>query len=122
LSVVIDQQENVKRALRKANPQDLYELLGNLPEDFLFSVYQVFVAGIHLRSYKSVLKVPIKDLSKGDIDWLIEFAKKNNYKTPINIGRKIWNIDEFLPKSKHLERAKEVMKHLEPLKQYFEKL
>lgn len=122
LSIVIDKQENVMKALKRMNPQELYELLKNLPGDFLFSVYQVFVAGRGLRSYKPVLRIPIEDLNRKFLDWLVEFAKNNNWKTPINIGRKIWNLDEFLPKSEHLRRAQEVKEYLEPVKSYFEKL
>jgi len=122
LSIVIDQQKNIERALKRVDPRDLYKELENLPEDFLFSVYLVFTTAPGIRSYKPILRVPIGDINVDFLDWLIKFAKKNRYKTPINISRKIWNIDEFLSWSKHLERAREVMKHLELLKQYFEKL
>jgi len=122
LSIVIDQQKNIERALGGANPQELYNLLENLPEDFLFSVYRVFTLAQGLRSYKPVLRVPIRDISPDFLKWLTRFAEENRYKTPISIGRKIWGIDDFLPRRKHLERAKKVMEHLEPLKQYFEKL
>ena len=114
--ICIEQQENVKKTLKKMEEKQLHKLFADLPGDY-------YVDLTYIDTYRPrevawpVLVKKVRELSEGDVKWLLNYCKEKKWKICLILKRKVWNKDEVLSRKEHNSRVKRAMEELTSLRQ-----
>jgi len=113
--ICIEQKENVKQTLGKISGEVLHKLISDLPEGYLIELDYVDTYRPREVSWP-ILRTRTSELSRKDVEWLLGYCRRNNWKTRLIIYKKVWGKHEVLSKSEHEGRVRTVKNELSNLR------
>jgi len=113
--ICVEKKENVRK-LERVSKDNFYKLIQALPEEYLIRLDYV-------DTYKPrevcwlVMGTRVQELSSEDIEGLLDYCKKKEWRTRFILWRKVWEEDEALSKREHKRRLEKVIEELTPIKE-----
>lgn len=114
--ICIEQKENVKNTLGKISGKVLHNLLRELPEGYIVDLQYIDTFRPREVSW-SILRTKVSELSETDVEWFLDYCRKNEWKTRLILHKRVWLKYEALSKSKHESRVRKTKEELTPLRQ-----
>jgi hypothetical protein len=116
LGVCVEQKENVRKTLNKIDPKELFQVLIDLPENYLIK-YE-YIDTYRPREVSQIfLHKKTSGLTGEEVKYVAgTLCKELKYKVRFHVHRKIWAKHEVLSKEEHQRRMEQAKGELEPLR------
>lgn len=115
--VNVENVGNIRKSIGKSNPEKLYEIIKNLPENYILRVdYNHTYRPRPV--YHPILIKPLSEIDINDIKWMIGYCNGIKGKARVFVSRKVWGLYEALRKDEHFKRVKEVIDETKELRKY----
>lgn len=115
--VNIEQTKNVEGIIGNCDCNHLYNLISSLPASYIFRICYIYTRRPRTVWHPILIK-RVRELKSEDIEWLVDYSRKNKWKTGVFIEREAWEKYEALEKEEHLKRAKRIADELKELRSY----
>lgn len=118
--ICIEQRKNVRKTLGNITSDALERLLTGLRRDYEIELDYIDTYKPREVSW-TVIQKKGKDLTSRDLEWILDYCRKSRWKTRFMVYRRVWDKDEVLRKEEHLDRVKNAMDDLTPLRKALRK-
>jgi len=112
--VNIELAEQVRKSLLKVSTQKLYSIINNLPPTYFLHLRAIETYRPRLVEY-TLLRKQVRDLTKEDVSFIIEEAKRRHGRICLQINRIVWDESEILSRRDYQARLKEAYEEVRPL-------